>query len=609
MTPARCVRSTRGRFVAACLLLVTGLGLGTASGPVSALEAAAPDDRPARGLLVQLKSRPALDGRGEALRLAHVLAAAGIAPRRWRAVGRAAQHLDFERPLGPAEAAGLAQRLRAQPEVEWVVTNSRERRLDADSQQPPNDPLYGAQWWLHSVAGSNANALADRRRGVPGFETGWRTHDGEDGSPVVVAVLDTGITVHPDLRGSNVLKGYDFVSQLEYANDGDGRDDDPSDPGDWVSASDRAGRPDLFGGCPVEDSNWHGTVIAGMVAASTDNALGVAGARWGGRVLPVRVGGKCGAELADILDGMRWAAGLAVAGAPRNPHPARIVNISFGASAACNPAYQDTIDELARLGVVVIAAAGNGHGAITRPANCARVIGVAALNRDGFKASYSNFGPGLALATVGGDAADGAWTGLLGDGGLLGLDNAGSREPGAPVYRAVSGTSFAAPLVAATVGLMLAVNARLSAAQIAAGLAASARPHVVSSRIGACSALNPGRCICSAATCGVGILDVAQALAYAQSPSTYQAPNWPLVDLDSAAEVVRATAVGPDRAAEAGVPDSVTTAAPTPAGGGGALDTGWLLGLAAAVAGLAARRRAAGADGRLSAVRRPTRRA
>ena len=245
----------------------------------------------------------------------------------------------------------------------------------------------------------------------------------------------------------------------------------------------------------------------------------------------------------------------------------------------------------------MIAAAGNGHGAITRPANCARVIGVAALNRDGFKASYSNFGPGLALATVGGDAADGAWTGLLGDGGLLGLDNAGSREPGAPVYRAVSGTSFAAPIVAATIGLMLAVNSRLSAAQIVAGLAASARPHVVSSRIGACSALNPGRCICSAATCGVGILDVAQALAYAQSPSTYQAPNWPRVDLDSAAEVVRATAIGPDRAAEAGVPDSVSTAATAQAsGGGGALDAGWLLGLAAAVVGLAKRRRAADAE-------------
>jgi serine protease len=158
----------------------------------------------------------------------------------------------------------------------------------------------------------------------------------------------------------------------------------------------------------VQDSSWHGTQIAGIVAALTDNAEGIAAASRDGRVLPVRVAGKCGAEVADIIDGMRWAAGLPVAKAgggflPANPDPARIISISFGSSAACNPAYQSTIDELAEHGAVVVAAAGNQHAAPMRPANCKGVIGVAALNRDGFKATYSNFGAGPIVATVGGD--------------------------------------------------------------------------------------------------------------------------------------------------------------------------------------------------------------
>ena len=556
-----------------------------------------PDAGPANGLIVKLRS-PLVAGGLEAPRLARAMAAAGVSPLRLRAVGRA-HHLAFGRPLERAEAGALAQRLRRQPEVEWVVPNTRERRLDADA--PPNDPLFGNQWWLHAVAGSNANAIGDRRRGVPGFDAAWRSDDDDgngngkgnsgngNGGSAVVAVLDTGITAHPDLDAS-VLRGYDFVSEVDYANDGNGRDAAPSDPGDWVSQADRSANPAAFGPCAVQHSNWHGTVIAGIVAATTRNALGVAGANPSARVLPVRVGGKCGAELADIVDGMRWAAGLAVAGAPRNQNPARIVNLSFGGSAACNAAYQDTIDELAALGVVVIAAAGNGHGASTRPANCARVVGVAALNRDGFKASYSNFGPEVAIATVGGDAADGAWTEMLGDGGLLTIGNSGLRGPGAPVYGAVSGTSFAAPVVSATVSLMLQANAKLDAAQIIKGLAASARPHVLASRIAPCSALNPGRCICSTATCGAGILDVAQAIAYAQSPATYQALNWPRVDLDSAAEVVSATALGIDRPGEPGVIEAAQggTAVEATSGGGGALGTGWLAALA--LAALALRR-------------------
>ena len=134
------------------------------------------DDRPAHGLIVKLKAvRSVPAGLGSApvsperLKLNQVLAAAGVAPRSLRAIGHAAQHLDFGRTLGSAEAGRMAQRLRDRPEVEWGLANVRERRLQATPL--PDDPLFADPWWLRSVAGSSANAIADRRRGVPGFET------------------------------------------------------------------------------------------------------------------------------------------------------------------------------------------------------------------------------------------------------------------------------------------------------------------------------------------------------------------------------------------------------------------------------------------------------
>jgi serine protease len=259
---------------------------------------------------------------------------------------------------------------------------------------------------------------------------------------------------------------------------------------------------------------------------------------------------------------------------PLNPNPARVVNISFGGTAACSAAYQSAVDALAARDAVVVAAAGNEHGAITRPANCERVIGVAAVNRDGFKSTYSNFGARLVIATVGGDPFDdGRWGALLGDDGLLTVDNLGVHAPDiqSVTYSRISGTSFAAPVVAGVVSLMLAVNPQLSAAQVINGVRVSARPHVVSAAIGACSAQNPGRCICSSATCGAGLLDAEQAVLYAQAPLAYGAPSRQAANVDSA-DVLAAVAAGADRD-------------PNPSGGGsggGAVNSGWLLALAVA---------------------------
>jgi len=536
--------------------------------------------RPAHGLIVQLKDAPPHDTALATLedeRLRRVLGAAGVAAAHSRPLGRAAHRLDFGRVLGSDEAAALAAQLRSHPEVEWVVANERERRLVTPSDTLfPATPTTTGQWWLFGVSGSNANALTDRLRGVPGFQSAWGTTTGN--AAAIVAVLDTGITAHPDLD-AHVLPGYDFVSTVEFANDGNGRDADPSDPGDWVTQADKNNNPTLFGSCDVANSSWHGTDIAGIVAAVTDNAFGVAGINWNGRVLPVRVAGKCGAEVADIVDGMYWAAGLPVSGVPINPNPARVVNISFGGDAACNAAYQTAINDLAAQGVVVVAAAGNEHGSVARPANCSGVVAVAALNRDGFKATYSNFGAQITLATVGGDyRGDGAWGSLLGDDGLLILDNGGTTSPGSPTYSRVFGSSFSAPIVAGAVSLMLSANPNLSVTQIVSGLRISARPHVTSPKIGACSAQNPGRCICSTATCGAGILDATQAVLYALNPSSYVAPAQSPAVIDNA-DVDAAVALGND------LPPNATTSGggSTGGGGGGALDLSWLLALAIAV--------------------------
>jgi serine protease len=550
---------------------------------------------PALGLIVKLKpaaADPADAGRKPAAsaqdrvqdRVHKALRSAGLEPAHAvHAVGRDMLRLDFARRLSTQDARAAARALEAAGEVQWAEPNTIEPLAQAAA--VPDDPLFkpaagSGQWWLRPAGGANGNAIDERLRGVPGVQTAWQRTTG--GPSPVVAVLDTGLAAHPELSG-RTLPGHDFVSEVDIANDGNGRDADPSDPGDWVSQADLANP--LFKDCEVAPSSWHGTIIAGLLAAQTNNAAGVAALNWDGRVLPVRVGGKCGAPLSDIIDGMRWAAGLPVDGAPANANPARVLNISFGGSAACGNAYQDTINELAALGVVIVAAAGNGPGAVKRPASCQGAVGVAALNRDGFKATYSNFGPGLVVGTVGGDPPDeGLWGELLGDPGLLTITNLGAQSPAGAGYAGVYGTSFSTPVAAGAAALMFSVNPALGVAQVIDGLKRSARPHVTSGVMPACSNEAPGRCLCSAATCGAGMLDIDQALVFAANPAGYVPPAASGANID-AADVINAVKLGPDRAALAPPP------APSGGdGGGGALGAGGLLALAVAAAAAAASR-------------------
>ena len=329
------------------------------------------------------------------------------------------------------------------------------------------------------------------------------------------------------------------------------------------------------------------------------NGEGGAGIHWGASVLPVRVAGKCGAEVPDIIDGMRWAAGLPVAGVPDNPRAnwARIINISFGGSAACGRAYETAVDELRAIGVVVVAAAGNEWSRPSRPASCPGVVGVVGLNRDGFKTNYSNFGGQIGvsgIAAVAGDNArdpfgrlQGAWGDQFGDQGLVTLTNLGTTVPSSGGYARLYGTSFAAPQVAGTIAHMLSLNPALTYEQIVQGLRLSARPHVTSPKIAECSDSNPGRCICTTSTCGAGILDADQALLFATMPDSYVPPRrlGEVIDND---QVDAALALAPqDR------PSNVVVVADSGGGsGGGAFGGFWLLALATAALTLPALRSA-----------------
>jgi serine protease len=624
-TPERALRASRFACAGRSVIGVAALATALAS---TAPLAATPTEPMVRGLIVQLREAPShaelareralaanrqdagTRGAREQARWQGVLVhaearAAGLRVSERRAVGAAAQLVRFDRPMTMAQAQALATELAQRPDVASVALNTRERRLQAAApSNPPTDPDFGGfdgQWWLQPVGGTDSAPISQRLRGVAGFQTAWTSVT--TGSPSsLVAVLDNGITFHPDLV-NKVVPGYDMVSDVAFSNDGNGRDSDPTDPGDWVDANDLA-RPE-YAGCALESSSWHGTAIAGMLVANANNDLGGASINWPGKVLAVRVAAKCGADVVDIVDGMRWVAGLPVClrsdasgncletSSQLSQPRARVINISFGGTGTCD-AYQPTIDQLRGLGVVVVAAAGNEHAATpTRPAKCPGVIGVAALNRDGFKTTYSNFGPMLTVATVGGDDSDGAWGGLVADSGLLSVGNNGTTSAAGTGYFNYFGTSFSTPGAAGAVSLMLAVNPALTAAQIEQGLRLSARPHVTSNvGVGLCSDANPGRCLCTTATCGAGILDVPQALAYAAAPGSYVRPAGQPAVIDSA-ELLAAVALGPDRPSNTGTTPPAgggSGSGNTGSSGGGAMSGLWLLALAAACLALARRR-------------------
>ncbi|MGE5450432.1 MAG: S8 family serine peptidase [Acidobacteriota bacterium] len=437
----------------------------------------------------------------------------------------AAHVLNAGHPIPLAQAQAEAERLRRDPEVEWAIPNAIEKPASVVA---GSDPSFGLQTWLQP--------REPGRWGVAGFPAAWRLLENQALSPVVVAVLDSGVLPHPDLAG-RFWPGYDFVSAVEYSRDGNGWDSDASDPGTWLTQTEKDSSS-LYDGCTVRHSDWHGLAVAGMLAANTDNNRdggGILAPLTGPVVLPVRVAGTCGAEVSDIVEGMLWAAGIAFQGSPApNPHPARIINLSFGGDGSCDDTgahdtawlYRQTLANLKSHGVLVVASAGNGDAYVgkaqpTRPASCPGVLAVTALNEQGFKASYANLIDSAhytGLAVAGGDLDDHA---------IVTTSNAGTEGPSVNyTMPGMMGTSFAAPTVAGVAALMLAVDPHLSVDELVVGLTSTALPHLsrtdgasLSMRdLPTCAAgASMAQCYCNASTCGSGRLDAAGALNFAMA--------------------------------------------------------------------------------------------
>lgn len=427
---------------------------------------------------VELSSTPSLrrlEKEGEFL--ADVMARNNV-DAKWLRAGTVGTHvMRWGSSVRHGDQQSMLNRLVSDPEVEFAIEDRPMRSFAT-----PNDTTFVNQWALRSTL-NTAGAK---------FDQAWDVVRGS--ADVVIAVLDTGVVFEtPDLMG-RLLSGYDFVSDVLTANDGDGRDSNAADPGNWISSADA--QTSTFAGCSVKNSSWHGTFVAGQIAANTNNDSGVAGADWNVKVLPVRVLGKCGGLLSDVLDAMLWSAGLDVPGIPRNPNPADVINLSLGSSTTCSSFEQTVVDRVTAAGTLVVAAAGNSGGAVDSPANCGQVLAVGALDRDGSRASYSAIGNGVSLMAPGGF-----------NNGLVGLGNSGATTPSSASLVSKTGTSFAAPLVAATAGLMRAVNPALTPTQLRSQIT-STSASFLSPRPSACTAnQGSGSCNCTTAVCGAGMLD------------------------------------------------------------------------------------------------------
>ena len=388
----------------------------------------------------------------------------GVGLTRVKRTASGAHVFKLSRRMSTEEARLMAAHIAAgDADVEYAEPDRLMRAL-----RVPNDTMFAQQW-----------SLADTAAGIRATAA-WDTSIGQG---VTVAVIDTGVRPHVDLL-ANLLPGYDFISDTFVAGDGNQRDADAYDPGDAVSAN------YCYSGDPASPSSWHGTHVAGIVAAVGNNATGVTGVAYGARVLPLRVLGKCGGYTSDIADAIVWAAGGAVAGIPANPNPARVINLSLGGGGACDNTTQAAIDRVRSLGAVVVVAAGNeaSNVSTSSPANCRGVVAVASTGPNGGRASYSNFGAGVTLAAPGGDQG----------GGILSTLNSGNTAPAADSYAAYMGTSMATPVVSGVVALMLSANAQLTPDNVTSILQSTARAF-------------PATCN----QCGAGLVDAAAAVASA----------------------------------------------------------------------------------------------
>jgi len=411
--------------------------------------------------------------------------------------------VSFDSITGVAEAEEAAAAIEAVPGVTSVDLNVLHTPQAAPPGGTPADAYFG---YLHGIW-DQRDSISFTYGGTPatyslpagGYGTKapalWRLTKGS--SKVTVAVIDTGRTAHPDLD-ANTVAGYDLISSGTVIDprDGNGRDADPSDEGDWQS-----GYNECYLGSGPTYSSWHGTHVAGTIAALAD-AQGVVGNAPGVRVQHVRVLGKCGGTTKDIADGITWASGGKVKGTSKNKTPAKVLNLSLGGKIACQPVMQKAINGARKRGSVVIVAAGNDSmdARNSQPANCKNVITVGAAGFLGTRTPYSNYGPAVDLSAPGGDLS---W-GLDSDGyastGILSTLNMGETTPGEPYWAWYEGTSMATPGVAGVAALIASLRPKLSAKQLEKAIRASVSKFPKQDVFGSYSCVKNK-------VCGKGLLD------------------------------------------------------------------------------------------------------
>jgi serine protease len=445
-------------------------------------------------------------------------------------------HVVFlQKTLYGADVDAVLQQLRADPAVEFADVD--ERRYP---HAMPNDPLFvptataSGQWYMQKPSTLTPTSDAAATDAV----SAWDITKGSSGT--VIADVDSGIRFdHPDLLRAGfdgrVLPGYDFVGQdldasnssplgtFLVANDGDGWDPDPSDPGDWIDSTDLKNST-VFPSknCSTANSSWHGTRVMGVLGALTNNDVGIAGMTWNPYLLPVRALGKCGGLDSDIIVGVQWAVGMHVNGVPDNPYPADIINLSLGGTGgACPMSYQTLITQLSNMGVLVVASAGNESGPVDIPANCPGVLAVAGLRNVGTKVGYSSLGPEVGIGAPAGNCVNTSGPCLR---SIDTTVNEGATIPGANAYTDQSnsnlGTSFSAPIVSGIAALMRAANANLTPPQLIARMKASATPYPQPAGVALCvnGSTSSVECTCTTSTCGAGMVNALSAVKAALNP-------------------------------------------------------------------------------------------
>jgi serine protease len=510
---------------------------------VTATGSGAPEQTVSR-LIVKLRNPSAseLARPMSASRMQALAATAGVGMKSVRAMAGDAALLALDKPLPLSQARAVAARLARDSAVEYADPDIMFKKLVT-----PNDTrFFDWQWNLFAPTSTYTGALisggtlAAPAAGGANLPLAWDATTGH--SSVVLAVIDTGIVNHQDLNGAGIspfsatyvpngrfLPGYDFISSDVgasevpanfVANDGDGRDANPSDPGDWVTAAEEGMYPTTCANAQA-DSSWHGSHMAGVAAAISGNASGIAGIGWNIRILPVRALCKCGGSLSDIAEAIRWAAGLPVPGVPTNTTPARVISLSLGGGSTCLGTMQSAVDAAIAAGSVVVAATGNeGAIGLSSPANCNGVIAVTAHTINGENADYANIGaaggvgpqptissPGGGSPTPGGlpgGATDNPdwhgyymWSTILF--GSTSPSSTDSQGRSGPAYSGFTGTSAATPQVAGVAALIKSMIPGATPAQIRTFIVSNVRPHPTG---GACAAggLYDGQC-------GAGLLD------------------------------------------------------------------------------------------------------